>query len=120
MLLLICDPIFRHANYTFDFYHVGEKLQPNHTNYYDSSNYRFIPYVPIKKSKEKISFLGNSFSAGSEVAYEGSFVGIVDSKTKSIVRNFGVSSNNPLLYLLQWRNQIKYFNPIKGLVFTFT
>ena len=45
------------------------------------------------------AFMGDSFTEGSSVSYEESFVGIFENKTNKKVANLGVVSYSPKIYL---------------------
>ncbi|MGB5708291.1 MAG: SGNH/GDSL hydrolase family protein [Arenicellales bacterium] len=63
------------------------------------------------KSTCRIAFLGDSFTEAVQVAYENSFVGLLDKNSDCAVRNYGTSSYSPIFYLLQWRQAVRSFEP---------
>lgn len=82
---------------------------------YDSDRYR-IPIQRVSNHavsvERKIAFLGDSFTEANQVAWEDSFVGIVEATKPNVtVRNFGVSSYSPILYLVQCKTELRGFEP---------
>ena len=107
--------ILHHAhpkNYRYKFYMVGESEESNHLVYYNSDGLRADTQNLKKKNDDnKIAFMGDSFTEAGQVSYAQSFPGIVDYNSDAIVKNYGVSSYSPILYLLQWRKEVKDFAP---------
>jgi lysophospholipase L1-like esterase len=61
----------------------------------------------------RVAFLGDSFTEAKQVEFSKTFVGRLKKAWESdaTVRNFGVSSYSPLIYLVQWREIVSTFNP---------
>ena len=81
--------------------------------YYDEDGLSSPKYRVVKNNGDscRIAFIGDSFTKASQVVYEDSFVGLLDRQSKCIVKNYGVSSYSPILYLLQWPFIENSFNP---------
>jgi hypothetical protein len=118
---LVSDPILHHVhprNYTFLSHAPNNEYGGFHV-YYDHDRYSVSEAewkTPAKKTNTsetpcKIAFLGDSFTEASQVPYEESFVGLIRSVTPCQVRNYGVSSYSPILYLTQWRHEVKSWHP---------
>ena len=101
-------------NYEFLSYHPGGEFI-GHIVLYDEFGYRVKSKNPILGEGEKarrIAFLGDGFTEANSVGWEQSFVGLIESKnTTSKVRNFGVASYSPVIYLIQMQNEVKSFKP---------
>ncbi|MDA9031324.1 GDSL-type esterase/lipase family protein [Candidatus Pseudothioglobus singularis] len=110
------SPTLHHShpvNYKFQSHNPAEEYG-GHMIYYDEEG---LSSAKPSKSKNhvndscRIAFLGDSFTEAGQVDYEKSFVGQLDSQTNCIVKNFGVSSYSPIMYLLQWSIIESSFNP---------
>lgn len=102
------------ANYSY-FVHDPAGEYGGHRIYFDDLGYR-IPDPDIEAPKltsdRKIAFLGDSFTEGNEVSWRDSFIGLIDQENPTIsVRNYGVSSYSPILYLAQVRKELVDFKP---------
>jgi len=102
------------ANYSY-FVHDPAGEYGGYTIYFDQEGYR-IPDPDIKTSQlnpeRKIAFLGDSFTEGNEVAWNDSFIGLIQKNNPTIaVRNFGVSSYSPLIYLAQAKKELVEYQP---------
>jgi len=110
------DPILHHVhpkNYEFASYDTNGEYG-GHKIYYDkngSSSLNPNKKIKIKNNKCRIAFLGDSFTEAGQVDYEESFVGILDKNSNCVVKNFGVSSYSPIIYLLQWNIIKDTFKP---------
>ena len=118
---LVSDPILHHAhpkNYTFLSHTPNNEYGGFHV-YYDHDGYSVSEAEwrdPAKATNKyettcKIAFLGDSFTEASQVPYKESFVGLIGSRTPCQVRNYGVSSYSPILYLTQWRHEVRLWRP---------
>jgi len=110
------DPKLHHShpvNYKFRSHNpTGE--YGGHMIYYDENGLRIAEPSGFKKNVNdscRIAFLGDSYTEAVQVGYEQSFVGLLDSQTECIVKNYGVSSYSPIMYLLQWQFIEDSFNP---------
>ena len=55
--------------------------------------------IPLKQSKKRLVFIGDSFTEGLGLIYEKTFVGLIDETLKKYdVLNAGVSSYSPIIY----------------------
>lgn len=117
------DPILHHVNpknYTFVSHNpTGE--YGGHTVYYDKNGLISDPldeHNILKDSRFRIAFMGDSFTEAKHIAFSDSFVGRLKYSRKKTtdVRNYGVSSYSPILYLLQWRERVKAFKPTHVIV----
>lgn len=102
------------SNYSY-FVHDPAGEYGGHRIYFDEFGYR-IPDPVIEfdnsKTERKIAFLGDSFTEGNEVAWQDSFIGLIQKENPSVVvRNYGVSSYSPILYLAQARKELVDFRP---------
>ena len=83
--------------------------------YYDETGYRVkSKNLPAEKGKSfhRIAFLGDSFTEATQVRWEKSFVGLIESKHSNItVRNFGVTSYSPIIYIAQMLKEMEDFQP---------
>lgn len=122
------DPVLHHANpkdYQF-MVHTPSKEYGGHIIYYDHDGYRFNPNnSKAKLDSEKtrrIAFMGDSFTAASQETWEDSYVGIVEKQLKPSVevKNYGVSSYSPVLYVLQWKGDVAKFKPTDVVVQIFS
>lgn len=113
------DPVLHHANpknYQF-MVHTPSKEYGGHIIYYDHDGYRFNPKsskVKLDSKKpRRIAFMGDSFTAASQETWEDTYVGIVEKYLKPSVdvKNYGVSSYSPVLYVLQWKKDVVKFKP---------
>ena len=83
--------------------------------YYDETGYR-VKSKNLSAEKEKsfhrIAFLGDSFTEATQVTWEKSFVGLIESKHSNVtVKNFGVVSYSPILYIVQMLKEMEDFQP---------
>lgn len=102
------------ANYSY-FVHDPAGEYGGYSIYFDHEGYR-IPDPDIKIStlnpERKIAFLGDSFTEGNEVAWKDSFIGLIQKYNPNVaVRNFGVSSYSPLIYLAQSKKELVNYRP---------
>ena len=102
------------ANYSY-FVHDPAGEYGGYSIFFDKDGYR-VPDPDIKISpvvtKRKIAFLGDSFTEGNEVSWKDSFVGLIQNHNPTVaVRNFGVSSYSPLIYLAQAKKELVEYQP---------
>ena len=83
--------------------------------YYDETGYRVkSKNLSTEKGKSfhRIAFLGDSFTEAAQVRWEKSFVGLIESKYPDItVRNFGVISYSPIIYIAQMLKEMEDYQP---------
>ncbi|MEO1257494.1 MAG: SGNH/GDSL hydrolase family protein [Bacteroidota bacterium] len=101
-------------NYSFLVHDVGGEFQENAFVHYDAEGLRFNPGTA--KNDEDLpvfSFVGDSFVEATQVAWENSFVGILENDLidRGKVKNFGVSAYSPVLSYLQWDRIGKKYQP---------
>lgn len=115
---LAADPILHHVHPHSYYYKVysdhGE--YGGHHVYYDKEGFVASPEIVDKtetRQKYNLAILGDSFVEAGQVAYENSFVGILEKAgtNQTMIRNYGVSSYSPAYYLLQWRQYVCRFHP---------
>ena len=102
-------------DHRFISYHRSQEYG-GHVVYYDSEGLRAAPEGSIGNEDSPefvVAFLGDSFVEALQVSYEDSFVGRlqVSAPNTVLTRNYGTSGYGPLLYLLQWRTQIRSTAP---------
>lgn len=69
----------------------------------------------------RIAFVGDSFTEAGQVRYEASFAAILESRAHGTceVRNYGVRSYSPAIYLVQWEREIRAWQPTHIFVLLF-
>ena len=111
------DPILHHRHppeYKF-VSHTPSGEYGGHIVYYDSDGCSADPDSQVPQSANsrlRIAFMGDSFTEAVQVPYHLSFVGrLKQARSDATIRNYGVSSYSPILYLLQWRKTVAAFKP---------
>ena len=98
------DSVFHHVHpksYNFLSYSPNGEYG-GHQVFYDQYGLVADPDGEAAKNTNcRIAFLRDFFTEASQVAYNKSFVGLVESTTNSTVRNYGVSSYSPIFYIVQ-------------------
>ena len=86
-----------------------EAVQGFESNYtFCTDNHSFRYKCDIQREKNfDYAFLGDSFTEGSSVSYEDSFVGIFENDSKRKVANLGVVSYAPKIYLSKLNYYLK-------------
>lgn len=113
------DPILHHRhprNYTFLVHTPNGEYGGHHVHYDSEGLVSEINPVSGKNThhvKRKIAIMGDSFVEATQVPYEKSFAGMMEKFCAGTcdVKNYGVSSYSPLLYLLQWKTIVQSFQP---------
>ena len=61
----------------------------------------------------RVAFMGDSFTEAGQVPYETSFAGLLEeaARDKCDVRNYGVRSYSPAIYLVQWTRDVRPWKP---------
>lgn len=61
----------------------------------------------------RVAFMGDSFTEAGQVPYRGSFAGILEKAAgdQCEVRNYGVRSYSPAIYLVQWAREVRPWKP---------
>ena len=112
----ISHPIFHHvhpAEYRF-ISHVPTGEYGGHDIYYNEDRLVDNPnsaHVKTPNATCRVVFLGDSFTEAGQVAYNHSFIGLLEQSSNCTIKNYGVSSYSPIFYLLQWREIVKQFKP---------
>lgn len=85
-----------------------------HETYYDAERLVANPsltHAENENSTCRVAFLGDSFTEAGQVAFDNSFIGILQRESDCTIKNYGMSSYSPIFYLLQWQKIVKEFNP---------
>ncbi|MEY3051126.1 MAG: hypothetical protein RLY31_911 [Bacteroidota bacterium] len=103
------DPVFHHvhpADYTFVSYSPHEEFDPVEVRY-DRQGYRVSGQEKAGWDRPWVAFLGDSFVESNQVAYDSSFIGLLQAAYPGMrMRNFGVSSYSPALEYLVARHHV--------------
>lgn len=61
----------------------------------------------------RVAFMGDSFTEAGQVPYRASFAGILEKAAgdQCEVRNYGVRSYSPAIYLVQWTREVRTWKP---------
>jgi hypothetical protein len=61
----------------------------------------------------RVAFMGDSFTEAGQVPYTASFAGILEQAARGTceVRNYGVRSYSPAIYLVQWMREVRPWKP---------
>jgi hypothetical protein len=108
------DPIFHHVhakNYTFISYDPNGEWNAGRVHYDENGFVSGADHYTDNDAPCRIAFLGDSFTEARQVPYAASFVGRLASISKCAIRNYGVSSYSPVLYLLQWQKIVQFTKP---------
>lgn len=113
------DPILHHKHpldYDFVSFTPSGEYAGHHVRY-DTSGLVSDPDAEAEPDGRApyslVAFLGDSFVEALQVPYSSSFVGLLNRNSKDgiLVKNFGVTSYSPMLYLLQWDQVVREFAP---------
>lgn len=112
------DPVLHHVHpnhYTFRVHSPSEEFG-GHLVRYDEKGQTVDPHAPPvdpAQAAYRIAFLGDSYVEATQVPYARSFVGRLQELAGpgACLRNYGVSSYSPLLYNVQWNQQVRDFSP---------
>jgi hypothetical protein len=69
---------------------------------------------PLQESLPcRVAFMGDSFTEAGQVPYRASFPGLLDAAARGRceVRNYGVRSYSPAIYLVQWTRDVRPWKP---------
>jgi len=121
------DPILEYrnpSNYSYTFNVPGGEIKDQRV-VLDDEGLISAPYTNPDENRDiryRIAFLGDSFVEAKHVSFTDSFVGILRDSSYSIaeVKNYGVSSYSPIAYLLQWRHQVRHFQPTNVFILFFS
>jgi hypothetical protein len=69
----------------------------------------------------RIAFMGDSFTEAGQVPYARSFAGLLEEAARGSceVRNYGVRSYSPAIYLVQWTREVRPWKPTHVFVLLF-
>ncbi len=119
------DPFLHHVhpkNYTFRQQHPSGELGGFDTHYDAAGRVFAGPGAPAPVAAQcRIALMGDSFTEGGQVPYELSFAGLLDQAARGAceVRNYGVRSYSPALYLVQWTREVQPWQPTHVFVLLF-
>lgn len=120
------DPYLHHVhpkNYEFVQQHPSGELGGFTIKY--GAERRVIRNTPLPPAAPtpgcRIAFVGDSFTEAGQVRYDASFAGILEARAlgKCEVRNYGVRSYSPAIYLVQWGHEISAWQPTHVFVLLF-
>lgn len=112
------DPFLHHVhpkNYSFVQQHPSGELGGFDIHY--DANRRVVldrhAPEPAGTLPCRIAFMGDSFTEAGQVRYDASFAGILEVRARGRcdVRNYGVSSYSPSVYLVQWTREVQAWKP---------
>jgi hypothetical protein len=123
------DPFLHHvhpASYRFIQRHPSGELGGFETIY--DAERRVVSGRPARTSSRgtggecRIALVGDSFVEAGQVPYPASFPGILEEAARDgcTVKNFGVRSYSPTLYLVQWTREIQAWRPTHVFVLLFS
>ena len=101
-------------NYTFRQHHPSGELGGFDTHYDAAGRVFGGPGSPAPVAMPcRIALMGDSFAEGGQVPYEVSYAGLLDQAALGAceVRNYGVRSYSPAVYLLQWTREVQPWQP---------
>jgi lysophospholipase L1-like esterase len=78
--------------------------------------------VPVSPALPcRIALMGDSFTEAGQVRYEASYGGMLEERAtgRCEVRNYGVRSYSPSIYLVQWEHEVKAWQPTHVFVMLF-
>jgi hypothetical protein len=111
------DPYLHHVhprNYTFIQQHPSGELGGFEIRYNDEGRvYRGNAAQSEPASTCRVAFMGDSFTEAGQVPYPASFAGLLEEAAGDdcAVRNYGVRSYSPAIYLVQWTREVRQWNP---------
>ena len=120
MGVLLSDPVLHHVHPT-DYLYRGWSGTGEYGGFpirFDAAGWVVDPenrggaFDPTRH-RRLVALLGDSFVEGLHVPHAESFAGLLGCRAQPdvFVRNYGVSSYSPVLYLLQWRQMVKADRP---------
>jgi hypothetical protein len=111
------DPYLHHVhprNYTFIQQHPSGELGGFEIRYNDEGRVYRGDAAPVSASSScRVAFMGDSFTEAGQVPYPVSFPGLLEEAAGDgcDVRNYGVRSYSPAIYLVQWTREIRPWKP---------
>jgi len=119
------DPVLHHVhprNYSFVQQHPSLELGGFPIHYDDSRRVvRDRAPQPERSLPCRVAMVGDSFTESGQVRYEASFPGLLEERARGRcdVRNYGVRSYSPAIYLPQWEQDIRHWQPTHVFVLLF-
>ncbi len=122
------DPFLHHVhprNFTFVQQHPSGELG-GFTIHYNNEG-RVVrgdgttPEAPAAGLPCRVALMGDSFTEGGQVPFDLSFAGLLEEAGLGTceVRNYGVRSYSPAIYLVQWTREVRAWNPTHVFVLIF-
>jgi len=71
------------------------------------------PLIAEASATCRVALMGDSFTEGGQVPFDKTFAGVLEQagRDKCVVRNYGVRSYSPAIYLVQWTRDIQAWQP---------
>jgi lysophospholipase L1-like esterase len=120
------DPVLHHVhpkNYAFIQEHPSGELGGFEIQY--NANGRVDRGAPREETNEaldcRVALMGDSFTEAGQVPYADSFAGLLEDAARGSceVRNYGVRSYSPAIYLVQWTRDVRPWKPTHVFVLLF-
>lgn len=113
------DPFLHHVhprNYRFIQQHPSGELGGFEIRYNDEGRVfggDQPPVAPSATTSCRVAFMGDSFTEAGQVPYAVSFAGLLEEAARGTceVRNYGVRSYSPAIYLVQWTREVRLWKP---------
>lgn len=119
------DPVLHHVhprNYSFVQQHPSGELGGFPIHYDDSRRVvRDRSAQPAPGLSCRVALIGDSFTESGQVRYEASFPGLLEERARGRceVRNYGVRSYSPAIYLPLWEQEVRSWKPTHVFVLLF-
>jgi hypothetical protein len=108
------DPVLHHVHPPDAVHAVGDH-QPPYAIRFDRDGLIFDPGLRVENpaARVRLALMGDSFVEAADLPYRDSLAGRIEAAADrdTEIRNFGVWSYSPVLYLLQWRMNVRAFRP---------
>ena len=113
------DPFLHHVhprNYQFVQQHPSGELGGFQIEYDEEGRvFRGKEAAPVIAAAAtcRVALMGDSFTEGGQVPFDKTFAGILEraGREKCAVRNYGVRSYSPAIYLVQWTRDVQAWQP---------
>ena len=120
------DPYLHHVhprNYSFVQQHPSGELGGFEIRYNDEGRvFRGDTNAPVTTGTDcRVALMGDSFTEAGQVPYSASFAGLLEQAAQGTceVRNYGVRSYSPAIYLVQWTREVSLWKPTHVFVLLF-